>query len=120
MLAGLIYAGNTFVWLIETHRTDFVRQYDFGPMVIEKAYRAMDFRTTFEYTTEIPERFDYFQIPNVIRNKEHLDYTIEKFTAELVKEMLKEGVVEMKEQEDIYRPYLKRIELKVKVYKPEL
>lgn len=119
-LAVLIYACNTFLWLHSQMDNSWMNSYTAAPMVIEKAYRAMDFRTVFEYTERIPERFDHFEMQNVIRNKEHLDYTIEKFTGQLVQEMLKEGVVEMKEQEDIYRPYIKRLELKVKVYKPEL
>lgn len=119
-IAVTIYACKTYVWLLEENTSVTSMFSQARQLVVERAYRAMDFRTTFEYTTRIPERFDHFEMQNVIRNKEHLDYTIEKFTRGLVEEMLKEGVVEMKEQVNEYDPSRKRLELKVKVYKPEL
>lgn len=129
VLVALIYAGNTFVWLIETHRVDFFGRYNAAPMVIERAYRMETIRTMVEYMdVETFERNRFHMNPmdfgdKIVTSMEHKQHLIEMQAHKLTHEMLTNGFIEMVDIDygsPDYHPYLKRTMLKVRVYKPEL
>lgn len=129
LICVLTFIVLTLVFITYTCRWLFKEQVkvnpflsNIGPMIIEKAYRAVDVRYNFEYTTMDAVRnkpFDYFSTELVIRDDNHKQYIIEKFTKKMAEEMLRSGLIEIVEQENIDSPYRRRIQLRAKVYKPE-
>lgn len=93
-------------------------------MIIERAYRAVDFRANFEYTTldyikQINRPFDYFGTERVVRDQGHLDHIVKDFTRDLANQMVDQGFVEVVDQENMDQPYRHRVQIRVKVYKPD-
>lgn len=129
LICVLTFIVLTLVFITYTCRWLFKEQVkvnpflsNIGPMIIEKAYRAVDVRYNFEYTTMDAVRnkpFDYFSTELVIRDDNHKQYIIDKFTKKMAEEMLRSGLIEIVEQENIDSPYRRRIQLRAKVYKPE-
>ena len=93
-----------------------------APMIIERAYRGRDFFASFVYSTrEAIMRNPYPRNPDeiIIMDAKHKKHIVEKYSRGLVDEMFKAGCIEMKEQDDNYMPFQKRVDLRVKVYQPE-
>jgi hypothetical protein len=94
--------------------------YGVGPLIIEKAYRAHDFRYSLMYQTEENLRYamlDY-TVP-VIDVPDHKKYIMRDAVHKMAEEFLDGGFIEIHEQNERGNPYLKRVDLKIKVYKPE-
>jgi predicted protein tyrosine phosphatase len=95
------------------------------PLIVEKAYRGLDFYASFKYTTrdEIIKN-SFFRNPHpdevIVMDEIHKKHIIEKYSRQLVDQMFKSGCIEVKEIDDFeYMPFQKRVDLKVKVYQPE-
>lgn len=122
IIATIIYITLTVKWFIDLKIEPHYSPYTLPPMVIEKAYRARDFVASFKYTTrDQMMRNAYPRNPEeiVIMNDEHKKHIIDQFSRGLVKEMVDSKCVEIKEQDDLYQPDMKRVDLRVKVYQPE-
>lgn len=94
----------------------------FTPPIIEKAYRGRDFFASFIYSTEDMMRRNGYPVnPDeiIIHNAEHKKHIIEKYSLSLVREMVRENCIEIIEQDDLFRPFTKRVDMRVKVYQPE-
>lgn len=52
-------------------------------------------------------------------NDAHKERIIYDFSHKLTKQMIESGVIEMTEKESLDNPFRRRIDLKVKIYKPE-
>lgn len=93
-------------------------------MIIEKAYKAIDFTSVIEYTTlesiirkQVP--FAYFSTERVIRDDQHKQHIIDEAIYKLSQEISQAGLVEIKEQENEYNPDRRRIHLRLKIYKEQ-
>lgn len=108
-VAVLLYAGNTFNWIVDQKiESPFIVPYD-RPMIIEKRYNAHPFMAHFQYTRSEHE----------ILNEERREAIVRRFTHTLCEQIIKEGFVEIKDQEDYLMPYFRRMEFRVMVYKEE-
>lgn len=98
------------------------KAFDFGPRIVERSYRGHDFVASFEYETkESLMNMYHMREPNVLllMDNKHKDYMIENFCRDLVKQMFEGGFVEVKEADNHHNPYMKRVDMRIKVYKPE-
>ena len=97
------------------------------PNIIERAYRAIDFRSETHYIEEKEFNrnlyFDYKQdfSQNIVRDSEHKKYIIRENVIKLADEMLNSGCIEVTDK--VYpfapNPYTRVLQTKVKVYKPD-
>jgi len=115
-------------WLFELlHKATSFMPFNMLIPIIEKAYHAVDFQQTMEYTDLMTlkdlgqdRQFDYFSTERIVDHPNRLNHFIEQQCVELTKEMIRNGVVEITDQEHPnLPPWRKRILMKVKVYKPD-
>lgn len=90
---------------------------NFAPPIIERAYRGVDFRYQFQYSTEYP-RF-YNESLQFIENNEHKQYIIRDAVRKMADNLYESGCIEIEEHEVDYSPTHKQVVMKIKVYKPE-
>lgn len=99
----------------------------FTPPIIERAYRAIDYRAQFVY---IPLKqynkqpfTNYLHHVNegaeVIDNERHMEYLVEKQAHELTRKMISDGIFEITDQRDDKMPLHRVLKMRIKVYKPE-
>lgn len=91
------------------------------PMIIEKAYNAIDLHAQFEYTpldaVRYSRSFDYFSTERIVRNEDHLKYIMNEHAMIIGSQMLEEGLIEVIHDDLEYHPYRKVVRMRVKVYK---
>lgn len=96
-----------------------------SPPIIERAYRSVDFVTSVRYIKE--EAFMHYRfMPDpdvkVLHNQKHREHIIRDCVYSLTNEMLKAGVVEVKDNQDDPHyhgnPYEGEIKMRIKAYKP--
>lgn len=94
--------------------------YGISPPIIERAYRGVDFRYSFQYQKEESLRHNIFN-PNVmiIDDGDHKEYIIRDAVRKIADNLLENGCIEVNEETEKHYPHYKRVTLKVKVYKPE-
>lgn len=95
-----------------------------SPMIIEKAYKAVDYRSSVSYIDDINHTMKYHfnmddKVVHDIRQKEFL---IEDMCRSLTRQMIQDGIVEIKDTKDNHEwhdPYRNIIEMRIKVYKEQ-
>ncbi|HEX6171375.1 MAG TPA: hypothetical protein VFZ33_16925 [Chitinophagaceae bacterium] len=95
-----------------------------SPLIVERAYRAVDLRSRIEYTDrDHYMNYPHLHVPNIgerlIHDDGHLQRVINENIIDLAKTMIQDGFVEIKNETDPYNPFRHIVEMRVKVYKPE-
>lgn len=91
--------------------------------IIERAYRAVDLRSMINYVDSddvFARKYFYDDSKQVVHNEMHKKVLIEKACYDLTKTMINDGFVQIVDHRDKLNPYQNTIEMRVKVYKPEL
>lgn len=87
--------------------------------IVERRYNAVDLYAAVKYI-KIEDFKGIFRVPdtNILVDNKHKQYLIEQQCRLLAKKMLDDGLIEIWEEDDYqFHPDMKRIMLKVKVYK---
>lgn len=123
IVSSLAYIGRTYKWLFV--QQELLSSYITKPLIVERVYRAIDFKSQFQYIMKDDfANFQFFLRPEdktrVVIDDEHKKYILKEYTQQLAEQMLNAGVVQVNEVDDyMTHPYIKRMQMKVKVYKPE-
>ena len=122
----IAYIARTYAWLVEQK---VYRVMNIGPLVVEHRHHKVETLSNhFMYTTmhdfnTMPFRYALDREPNhhISHGDSHLARIKHDYTHKLAQQMLEGGLIEIQEREDHYgpNPWCKRVQMTVKVVRPE-
>ena len=123
IIGTAIFIAFTLRWLSNQWKDSFFSM-DVGPLIIEKAYKAVDLRAQFQYMTVDDFQRGFMNYPmnrpeHLVHNEDHKQRILHDYTHQLAKKMLDGGLIEINERDIFDRPNMRQIDLRCKVYKPD-